>query len=355
MTTHTGFICNFAVAKQKEMDNLSKHISYLLQRHDCVIVPGIGAFIVTRHDASFDRESNLFLPPRREVSFNRAVISDDGLMAHSYARKYKTLFEEGRLILSKDIEALTRSLASTREYEISGIGKLLLDDEEKISFAPLQNPVGIFQPLSVIPVKGMEVESAPVKAVDDTPEKGIISPQVEETESRGNGSGSLDRDRYYYLAINKTFARLAAGFVLIAAVALSIILPTHSKPAMEDRASVMPVESVIPVVKKTIRIATPPSENDDEHMAFNCEGSENAEEAEAPKYYLIVATFRTEKEANEYVSEHPIKNGSLDVVTFGKMSRVYAACSSDKSELFSRLNSESFRNTYGEGWIWAKK
>ena len=124
---------------------------------------------------------------------------------------------------------------------------------------------------------------------------------------------------------------------------------------MEDRASVMPVESVIPVVKKTIRIATPPSENDDEHMAFNCEGSENAEEAEAPKYYLIVATFRTEKEANEYVSEHPIKNGSLDVVTFGKMSRVYAACSSDKSELFSRLNSESFRNTYGEGWIWAKK
>ena len=48
------------------MNNLFKHIEYLLLRNDCVIVPGFGAFIATNLPARIDYEKERFyLPPAR--------------------------------------------------------------------------------------------------------------------------------------------------------------------------------------------------------------------------------------------------------------------------------------------------
>ncbi|MDE6547663.1 MAG: SPOR domain-containing protein, partial [Muribaculaceae bacterium] len=47
------------------MDILPLHIEYLLTRHDCVIVPGIGAFIATETEAFIDLENGVIRPRRR--------------------------------------------------------------------------------------------------------------------------------------------------------------------------------------------------------------------------------------------------------------------------------------------------
>lgn len=78
------------------MERLSIHIEYLLLRHDCVVVPGFGAFINARSEARVDSESGQVYPMMREVRFNSALVHDDGLLAGSFARKYRVPFAEGR-------------------------------------------------------------------------------------------------------------------------------------------------------------------------------------------------------------------------------------------------------------------
>ena len=60
---------------------LSTLILNLLYRNDCVIVPGLGAFITRRVASSYDEQRGLMLPPRKEVAFNPDLRHTDGLLA----------------------------------------------------------------------------------------------------------------------------------------------------------------------------------------------------------------------------------------------------------------------------------
>ena len=104
------------------MERLSIHIEYLLLRHDCVVVPGFGAFINARSEARVDSESGQVYPMMREVRFNSALVHDDGLLAGSFARKYRVPFAEGREMLRKSIESLRRTMASDGEVTIGRLG-----------------------------------------------------------------------------------------------------------------------------------------------------------------------------------------------------------------------------------------
>lgn len=94
------------------MNTLFQHIEYLLLRHDCVIVPGLGAFISTIRPARIDMENHRILPPARSVMFNQAVTVDDGLLANSYARRFNISFEEGRQLIVRDVKSLKDTIIS---------------------------------------------------------------------------------------------------------------------------------------------------------------------------------------------------------------------------------------------------
>ncbi len=115
------------------MERLSIHIEYLLLRHDCVVVPGFGAFINARSEARVDSESGQVYPMMREVRFNSALVHDDGLLAGSFARKYRVPFAEGREMLRKSIESLRRTMASDGEVTIGRIG-IISSESDTLSF-----------------------------------------------------------------------------------------------------------------------------------------------------------------------------------------------------------------------------
>lgn len=57
----------------------------LLHEHDCVIVPGLGAFLTRRTASTFDARRGLMLPPTKEVAFNADIRRSDGLLADGVA------------------------------------------------------------------------------------------------------------------------------------------------------------------------------------------------------------------------------------------------------------------------------
>ena len=71
------------------MISLGKHIEILLWEHDCVIVPGLGAFIANHASACYNENGdNMFLPPYRNVCFNQSLATNDGLLVQAYMSAY---------------------------------------------------------------------------------------------------------------------------------------------------------------------------------------------------------------------------------------------------------------------------
>jgi len=58
--------------------DISAYIRELLFRHDCVIIPGFGAFIGNYFPSQVDRNDGLFYPPSRRITFNRHLTGNDG-------------------------------------------------------------------------------------------------------------------------------------------------------------------------------------------------------------------------------------------------------------------------------------
>jgi hypothetical protein len=67
---------------------IEQYISQLLYRHQCVTVPGFGAFLTEIQSAHLHENTNSFYPPKKVISFNSHLKNNDGLLANHIALVY---------------------------------------------------------------------------------------------------------------------------------------------------------------------------------------------------------------------------------------------------------------------------
>lgn len=337
------------------MDRLSLHIEYLLLRHDCVVVPGIGAFINVRNRAQLNPETGEIRPMWREVRFNSAISHDDGMLANSYARKYQVSFQQGRDLLGQSVASLREALQADGEAPLGRLGMLIRDDEGLISYSPRRRGdaemrmIG-FAPASVA-LRTLDKATAPTATITEGNSSAIMSQKADEEYSSIDGDRKFDTQHNYYIAINKRFAQVAACLALIIMAALSVYFPASRQPK-EDQASVVPVEHMLRSAKQGVKAAAKIVKPADAKP----QPSSEVTSVVAPtqySYYLIVATFHKESEADNFISQMGGKESGLHTVKSGKIYRVSAKGSNDKDELLSELNSKEFGDRYKEAWIWS--
>ena len=85
------------------MNNIARHIEYLLQRNDCVVVPRLGAFIIRHTEAHYDSIKRQFMPPTATVIFNPELDHNDGMLAKSIARANSISYDEALQELTKKV------------------------------------------------------------------------------------------------------------------------------------------------------------------------------------------------------------------------------------------------------------
>jgi len=115
---------------------LENYIKDLLYRYDCVIVPGLGAFVVKHEDAIIDVDTNDFFPPRRKLVFNGQLQSDDALLINYIGQKENLDHEDAKTFLSAYVKDLMKALSEEGSFEFRGLGKLQMEEENQISFIP---------------------------------------------------------------------------------------------------------------------------------------------------------------------------------------------------------------------------
>ena len=112
------------------------YIKQLLYRYECVIVPGLGAFVTQRRSSVYDSEGHRFTPPSKHVTFNKAIQNQDGLLAETIAKAESMDFESAKFKIKLFVDDFLTALYQDKTLNLSKLGVFSLDTEFKISFEP---------------------------------------------------------------------------------------------------------------------------------------------------------------------------------------------------------------------------
>ncbi|TVR39400.1 MAG: SPOR domain-containing protein [Cryomorphaceae bacterium] len=157
---------------------LQNHIGDLLYHYDCVIIPEFGGFVTNYKPASLNKRLHLFQPPSKEVSFNRSLVKNDGLLASHLAEWNNCTFEEANDKIRTEVEDYFTRLNNGERITFKKVGIVYRDTARQLRFQPSQEEnflkdafgleqlfaIPVMQPEKVPESTGLP-QSAPVKKV----------------------------------------------------------------------------------------------------------------------------------------------------------------------------------------------
>ena len=310
------------------MNTLTLHIEYLLRLHDCVIVPTLGAFIISRCPARFDREAGVILPPSADLTFNPSVTHNDGLLATSIARRAGIDYDSAVEILDEQVAALRAHLSVARTITLGSLGTLTLGAEDNPVFTPARRQTeryGLHQVLlprlAPAPQAGEGVEIQPaVVTPAETPER---------KERR------FSPEKYYYIPVHKMFAKVSAVIVAVVLLVAGFVnlSPGADDATRRDCASVIPVPMAKPA---PVKVAEPQPALTDT----------------TAQYHVVVGTFTSKDEAARFMARHAADGFDLKSVEGRRYTRITAARSHDRDAMVSVLRSAAIDSCFNNAWIW---
>jgi len=313
------------------MKILAKHIAFLLRHHDCLIIPGLGGFVVQEGCATRQEDIYTFAPPSRIASFNQELKHNDGLLIESYMRALKVNYRDARLRVEADIEAMLNNLKKSRSVLIEGVGTVSINNEGLLDFqrntSVLLNTAHYGLPkVRLLPLAQLKRETAPA------------SEQIADNES-------------IHFRVNRVLLRNVAATAAIIALVLCISIPVNTPVDAEQmKAGFLPPPSPITVADKTPmeQLATTVSQEAKNEVTEAVEPAQaispvsEAEQSKAKPqsayYYIIIASHPDTASAKSEVSR--LKNKGFEtagIVTGDGRSRVYSAKFATKQEAIEKL------------------
>lgn len=111
-------------------------IKELLFGHDCVIVPGFGGFIGNYTPARIDKDSATLYPPLKQISFNRNLNHNDGLLVGKISASSSMNYGDARLMVEEFVNELRSKLEKGDKVVFDQIGSFTNNQEGNIQFEP---------------------------------------------------------------------------------------------------------------------------------------------------------------------------------------------------------------------------
>ncbi|MDR1526187.1 MAG: SPOR domain-containing protein [Dysgonamonadaceae bacterium] len=314
------------------MQSVSSYIVYLLTKHECVIVPGLGAFVVSCPKESKEKKTGLLCPPAKFLGFNSDIRHNDGLLANTIAKGENSTYKDACLRISRYVDRITESMEKQVPVQIAWVGKLELSFERKVLFTPSHY-------LSCnADAYGMDNFYLPAISELIEKEEPLFRPAASTSIVRRTLSIAATILALLMVAIPLTDHSMqqpqTAQFLSLPAIASRE--PEVEKPEMEKPEVEKPVEEPVEAI-------TP---NDVEAI------TPGSTEAITP-YYIVIASLPTETLAQNQM-EIFRKQGfsTLGSISNGSKHRVYVAKFSDKAEANAFLI--RFRNEYpqyNDAWL----
>ena len=115
---------------------IEKYISGLLYRYQCVSIPGFGAFLSEWQSAQIAEGHNSFVPPRKVISFNSNIKTNDGLLANHIALQEKISYESALAKIQTQVVFWLEKLQNKEVLTLENIGEVFSNSENNLVFKP---------------------------------------------------------------------------------------------------------------------------------------------------------------------------------------------------------------------------
>jgi hypothetical protein len=254
---------------------LAEQISYLLLRHEYVVVPQLGGFIREQLPASYDRVKHLAYPPSAELHFNSEMTHSDGLLEERYALLLGLSLRRARLVLEEEVSQLRHQLIQQGSFHLAGIGEIRLTREGQLTFSP--------------------DASAPATSASAYGYAPLSLPTLPQAD-RAPRPSSYD-SRYISLRLSKR----ALGYAAVIVIALLALLPWGNKVETEQhyQAGFTPSTEVA----RQLFGDAPKKAEPTAQEATPKQGTIQWSTEQDGRYYIIIATERTEERINTYATQ----------------------------------------------------
>jgi nucleoid DNA-binding protein len=269
--------------------DISIYITDLLEEHEYVIIPGLGAFISSSRPAEFSDNNNILLPPSRALSFNPELKINDGLLTRYIAQQQKITLTQAARVLEQYKGDVMYQLEAGEVVFIGNIGSLTLK-QGQLMFSPAESSKENSESF------GLE----PVVVSDYKPDS------FKKEEIAGNGKSGKRFIRWIWIG----------SFLLIFLIALSLYFvfsTTHQ--TIKEAGPVIQQDTLDN--QKPGTVINPDSsviEQDEIHSVLKDTLTRHPRKE---LYYTIGGSFRSQQNANEYFEKmnqkgfHPIQLGLI--------------------------------------------
>lgn len=322
------------------MSLIALHINYLLRHHDCVVMPGLGAFVASHQPATIDIARGIMLPPRRIVGFNADITHDDGMIVSSVSRQLQISYDRAATKVNDEINALKRQLDNDREIAIPKLGLLSKTDDGLMVFEPFDTNV-----VSVTTMALPAVKLSPLT--------------VEHTEPECRNAGIT-------IPLSRNWLKIAASIMVLVCLGAFLSTPVHLSDAQlaslsaptitladDSEAATIAPETIRTPHHVSLNIAIP-SREEGMAIADTVPTAATATEqecriADTDRYYLIVASLPTRALADKYIAE----SGSQDLGILEKDGkfRIYAATGPTTADAMEPTRLPEFSERYPGAWV----
>lgn len=332
------------------MNNVVRHIEYLLLSNDCVIIPGLGAVLAQTLPAHYDAREELFYPPVREFSFNGALTRGDGLLVSSVARAKSVTYEAASRIVDEEVVAMRSQLAAEGRLSLGRIGELESGRDGSMFFNPgvvpaLDPAYGWLQPLAVAPVTLH-------KTADAT---GAVSGRHQRTGSRP----WLHKISYMTKIAASVAALAAVGFVLSTPIKVedAQLASLGIGPFSSTARSAEPVSTSLferPGTSSSALVlvlsAHPDAATQVDTAAYNRRHTLPEPAARKKgRYCYVIASLGSRPEAERYISRNG--TGGLGILDKDGRFRVYAVSGDTSADVLATARQEGLDARYPDAWV----
>lgn len=164
--------------------NLAKEISFLLYKHNCVILPGFGAFLLREKAAERNEIAKYALPKQKVVTFNKQIVNNDGLVANYISTSRGCTYEQGLEKIDNYTQSLWDVLKTKRNVEVAEIGTFYYTQEDKLVFVPYHSvnfDTASFG-LPKLRLKTIDKVTAPIPTPEVVIPKQVVAPVIKKVE-----------------------------------------------------------------------------------------------------------------------------------------------------------------------------
>ena len=114
---------------------IAKYIGDLLFDYECVVIPGLGGFIINDKPATVNYSTHYFKPPFREVMFNPYLRTNDGLLVNYIAKEENLTYQDAKKKMDAFAIACQNALDSGKQIRFDKVGTIRKDGNGKVVFS----------------------------------------------------------------------------------------------------------------------------------------------------------------------------------------------------------------------------